>query len=207
MVAEPDSDGLTPDVATVRALRAASDLPLRVMLRANPGWSTTGSELSRLQGAAHELAAAGADGFLLGFVSPSLEVDIEASLALAGQLDRRPWAFHRAVDQTLDHDRAWRMLRGLPGLDGVLTAGSARGMADGLDDLCARAAADPAVAALAVAGGGLEPEHVPWLVRAGVRAFHIGSRARPAGSWKAYVDAGHVRSWRTLVDDAVAAVL
>ena len=53
-----------------------------------------------------------------------------------------------------------------------------------------------------MAGGGLLPEHVPWLARAGIRAFHIGSAARPLGSWKAYVDPDLVRSWRRLVDDA-----
>ena len=53
-----------------------------------------------------------------------------------------------------------------------------------------------------MAGGGLEPEHVPWLARAGIRAFHVGSSVRPDRSWdKAYVDPGYVRSWRLLVDD------
>jgi copper homeostasis protein len=55
-----------------------------------------------------------------------------------------------------------------------------------------------------MAGGGLQPEHVPWLARAGVRAFHIGTPARPLGSYKAYIDADLVRTWRTLIDDAVS---
>jgi len=50
---------------------------------------------------------------------------------------------------------------------------------------------------------GLLPEHVPWLARSGVRSFHIGSSARPLGSWKAYVDPDLVGTWRRLVDDAV----
>ena len=50
-------------------------------------------------------------------------------------------------------------------------------------------------------GGGLAPEHVPWLLRAGVRQLHLGTQVRPGGSGKAYVDASYVRSWRTLVDD------
>ena len=58
-----------------------------------------------------------------------------------------------------------------------------------------------------MAGGGLAADHVPWLARAGVSKFHVGSKVRPGGSWKAYVDAALVRSWRTLVDDAVAAAL
>jgi copper homeostasis protein len=51
--------------------------------------------------------------------------------------------------------------------------------------------------------GGLVAEQVPWLARAGVRQVQIGEQARPGGSAKAYVDAALVRSWRTLVDDAV----
>lgn len=54
-----------------------------------------------------------------------------------------------------------------------------------------------------MAGGDLQAEHVPWLVRAGVRAFQIGSAARPLGSTKTYVDPELVRTWRTLIDDAV----
>ena len=52
-------------------------------------------------------------------------------------------------------------------------------------------------------GGGLQAEHVPWLVRAGVGQFHVGAQARPGASYKSYVDAGHVRSWRLLVDSAM----
>lgn len=83
----------------------------------------------------------------------------------------------------------------------MLTAGSARDVEHGLNDLLARAKGDPWAASVIVAGGGLHPDHVPWLARAGVRAFHIGSPARPGGSYKAYVDPDLVRSWRTLIDD------
>jgi cutC family protein len=39
-----------------------------------------------------------------------------------------------------------------------------------------------------------------------VRAFHIGSPARPGGSYKAYVDPDLVRTWRELIDEQTAAV-
>ena len=86
----------------------------------------------------------------------------------------------------------------------MLTAGSARGVSEGLDELVQRARTDDFARRTIMAGGGLLPEHVPWLVRAGVRAFHIGSSARPLGSWKAYVDPDLVRTWRTLIDEQVA---
>ncbi|HEY9410806.1 MAG TPA: copper homeostasis protein CutC [Jiangellaceae bacterium] len=207
VVADMDADGLTPAVDTVRELKGECDLPLRVMLRANDGFSTSGSELTRLQGAAHQLADAGADGFVLGFLGPTVEIDVDAAVALVDELSGLPWTFHRAVDHALDHDRAWNVLPGLPGIDSVLTAGSPRGVAAGLDDLCSRAANSQVAADLIMAGGGLVADHVPWLARAGIRKFHVGSRVRPGGSWRAYIDTELVRSWRTLVDDAVAAAL
>ena len=76
-----------------------------------------------------------------------------------------------------------------------------------LADLQARhratAESDPGIAARLMAGGGLTAEQVPWLVRQGVRAFHVGRQVRPGASSKAYVDAGYVRSWRSLLDGAM----
>jgi copper homeostasis protein len=207
IVADMGADGLTPEVRTVREITRECDLPLRVMLRANAGFSTSGSEMSRLRGAAQEFVAAGVNGFVFGFLNPSNEVDVDACLVLLQSTDGLPWTFHRAIDHALDHDLAWRHVQQLPGLDTVLTAGSARGAADGLDELTTRASQDLVVAGLAMAGGGLAPEHVPWLARSGLRKFHVGSRVRPGGSWKAYADAALVRSWRGLIDDEVAAAL
>ena len=83
----------------------------------------------------------------------------------------------------------------------MLSAGSPRGLSAGHEELTDRAASDPTVARLLMAGGGLQGEHVPWLVRAGVRQFQVASSVRPGGSWKAHVDAAHVRAWRMLLDD------
>ncbi len=207
MLAEPGRGGLTPELQAIDEVRAATDLPLRVRLRLRDDYTTTGGELSRLIGLARTLTDAGVDGFSFGFVAPDLEVDLSLTQALAEGLGAAPWVFHRAFDQVLNRRRGYADLLGLPGLDGILTAGSARGVEFGLDELCAEASGDPDVAALLIAGGGLRPEDVPWLARAGVRAFHVGQSVRPGGSLKAYVDAGLVRSWRTLVDDAVAASL
>jgi copper homeostasis protein len=110
-----------------------------------------------------------------------------------------PWTFTRAIDSSLDPRRSWRRLLELPRLVAVCSAGSPQGMAVGYDDLLA--SATPATAPLLMPGGGLAPEHVPWLLKSGVRQLHLGDQVRPGGSAKAYVDASYVRSWRTLVDD------
>ena len=204
IVTDIEAGGLSPEPGVVSSICKETEVPARVMLRLNDALSTTGGELSRLVGLAEDYLSVGAEGLVFGFLDTDLEIDIEVCAHLTDRLPGVPWTFHRAIDSALETDRAWRQLGRLPGLDAVLSAGSPRGLEVGHDELTDRAAADPDVARLLMAGGGLRPEHVPWLVRAGVRQFHVGSSARPGGSWtKAYVDPGHVRAWRMLLDDAV----
>lgn len=197
-----DHGGMAPTPQLVDQIRRSTSIQLRVMVRLREGFGTDGGEAVRLRGLMASYADAGADGMVLGFLNGLGEVDVRlvAELIEDGVW---PWTFHRAVDSCLDADQAWEALGTLPRLDQVLTAGSARGVDHGLNELLARAKSDPWAAAMIMAGGGLRPEHVPWLARAGVRAFHIGKPARPGGSFKAYVDEALVRSWRTLIDDEV----
>jgi copper homeostasis protein len=192
----------SPEPALVSGVCRETDLPVHVLLRLNDTWTTTGGELTRLVGLAEDYLRCGAAGVSFGFLDSDLEVDVDVCAHLAGALPGVPWTFGRAVDDTLDLRRSWRRLQALPGLVGVRSAGSPRGLGAGYDELLALAAGDAAVGRLLMPGGGLLAEHVPWFVRAGVRQFHLGAQARPGASYKAYVDAGHVRSWRLLLDDA-----
>lgn len=197
-----DDGGMSPEPSMVEKVRAAVGIQVRPMVRLREGFGTDGGEFVRLTGLVKAYLDAGADGVVFGFLNGYDEVDLEVCGALAQQT-YGPWTFHRAIDAALDTDKAWRAVLQLPHLDQVLTAGSSRGVEFGLDDLVRRARADERVASLVMAGGGLRAEDVPWLARAGVRAFHIGRAARPLGQYKAYVDAELVGSWRELVDDEV----
>ena len=196
------SGGLSAEPGVVSAVCKETDLPVRAMLRLNDTYTTTGGELTRLVGLGEDYLAVGAQGVSFGFLTSDLTVDVEVCAHLADALGVVPWTFHRAIDASLETALAWRQLRGLPGLDAVLSAGSQQGMATGHEELTDRAESDAGVADLLMAGGGLRGEHVPWLVRAGVHQFQVASSVRPGGSWKAHVDAGHVRAWRMLLDDA-----
>ncbi|QKW35168.1 hypothetical protein HUT06_14925 [Actinomadura sp. NAK00032] len=203
VVADMAADGLTPDPDLVAAMRAATALPMRVMLRANAGFRTTGAELDRLRRATADLAAAGADGFVLGFLDSAGLVDAAATGKLAAVAAPLPWTFHRALDHAADPAQAWRAVRHLGGgLDTVLTAGSPRGVDAGVDVLVRRAAEDPDAAGMIMAGGGLRRKHVAVLAAAGVTAFHVGTAVRPDGAWDLPVDPALVREWRSLVSAA-----
>lgn len=192
--------GRAPDPSVVSAVCREADVPVHVVLRLSEGWSTTGGELTRLVGLAGDYLRCGAQGLSFGFLDVDLEVAADVCTHLASSLPGVPWTFHEAFDSALDPRRAWRRVRDLPGLVGVRSAGSPRGLQVGCDDLLDLLARDAAAAGLLVAGAGLAAEQVPWLARAGVRSFHLGAQARPGGSSRAFVDAALVRSWRLLLD-------
>jgi len=195
--------GLSPEPTLVSATCRESELPVFVVLRLNDSWTTTGGELTRLVGLAEDYLGCGAKGVVLGFLDADLEVDTAVTEHLVAALPEVPWTFPRAVDDTLDPRRSWRRLLALPGLVAVHSAGSPRGLSVGYDDLLATAQSNLGIASLLMPSGGLVAEHVPWFVQAGVRQFHLGTQARPGATYRSYVDAGHVRSWRLLLDSAV----
>jgi copper homeostasis protein len=192
LVAAMSRDGLTPDLETFERVRAATGLPVRVMLRDRDGYARP--DATDLGERAAALRRAGAREFVLGFLDARGAVDVPMFDALEGCA----WTFHRALDHAADRTAALRAIRALPGVDYVLTAGSAAGVGAGLDVLRSEAAgaAGPRI----LAGGGLRREHVAPLRAAGVDAFHVGGGAR-RGGWDTPVDAALVREWRALLDD------
>lgn len=202
-VAVPEAGGRSPDPSALSAVVRETDLPVRVMLRTGDDVTLEANPNESLVSLALKYRELGAEGVSFGFLDRDNRIDRATCHALASALVGIPWTFHRAFDSTLEPRRAWRDLFDLPGLDAVASGGSMRGMVSGGEELIAQVSADPRVAALLIASGGLQADVVPWLVRAGVRQFALGAEVRQDGSWtKAYVDAGAVRAWRLLIDDA-----
>ncbi|MBI0383443.1 copper homeostasis protein CutC [Streptomyces albiflaviniger] len=209
LVTDMAADGLTPSRETFAAVRSAVDLPVRVMLRASDGFAT-GNAFDALCEAAAALHSEGADEFVLGFLADDGGVDLAAVTTLTevvgagGGVDESRWTFHRAIDRAADRDGLRKRLADIPGLDTYLTAGSARGVDDGLPTLLAEAerAGTPGYEARIMVGGGLRLDHLPALRAAGINAFHIGGAARPDG-WSGPVDATAVGQWRTILDAPV----
>ncbi|MER6391710.1 copper homeostasis protein CutC [Streptomyces sp. NPDC059382] len=196
LVTDMAADGLTPPRETFAAIRAAVDIPLRVMIRRTDGFAA--GPLDLLVDQARALRAEGAREFVLGFLHPDGSPDLAAVEAVVSELDGCPWTFHRAIDRAADRDHLRKALADLPGLDTYLTAGSATGVDAGLPTLLAEAArgGEPGYGARILVGGGLTLAHLPVLREAGVDAFHIGGAARPSG-WERPVSPAAVAQWRT----------
>ncbi|WP_309052460.1 copper homeostasis protein CutC [Streptomyces sp.] len=199
LVTDMAADGLSPSPARFAAVRAAVDIPLRVMLRLSDGFAA--GDMDALVRRAAELREAGADEFVLGFLTADGAPDLVAVERLIAVLDGCPWTFHRAIDRAADRDALRKSVADLPGLDTYLTAGAAGGVDDGLATLTAEAAraGEPGYEPQILVGGGLRLDHLPALRAAGLTAFHIGGAARPAG-WTAPVSTEAVRAWREALD-------
>ncbi|MFH8518770.1 copper homeostasis protein CutC [Streptomyces gelaticus] len=199
LVTDMAADGLTPSCETFAEIRAAVDIPLRVMLRAADGFAA--GDIEVLLTRARELRAAGAEEFVLGFLDEEGRPDLVAVERLVAELDGCRWTFHRAIDRAADRDTLRKQLADLPGLDTYLTAGSPKGVDDGIPTLLAEAArtGDPGYEPQILVGGGLRLEHLPELLAAGIDAVHIGGAARPHG-WSGPVDEAAVREWRAVLD-------
>ncbi|WP_149183515.1 copper homeostasis protein CutC [Streptomyces sp. TRM49041] len=201
LVTDMAADGLSPSRETYARVRAAVDIPLRVMLRLTDGFAA--GDVEPLVRAARDMRSEGATEFVLGFLDPDGRPDLAALERLAAELDGCRWTFHRAIDHATDRDALRRQLADFPGLDTYLTAGSAAGVDAGVPVLTAEAArrGTPGYEPRLLVGGGLRLDHVPALRAAGIDAFHIGGAARPAG-WTSPVARGAVRAWRRALDEA-----
>ncbi|WP_327709631.1 copper homeostasis protein CutC [Streptomyces sp. NBC_00464] len=199
LVTDMAADGLTPSCATFAAIRAAVDIPLRVMLRVADGFAA--GDVGVLVRKARELREEGADEFVLGFLDEDGHPDLVAVERIVAELEGCHWTFHRAIDRAADRDALRKALADLPGLDTYLTAGSPAGVDEGIPTLLVEAArkGEPGYEPQILVGGGLRLDHLPELLDAGIDAVHIGGAARPGG-WSRPVDAAAVREWRTILD-------
>jgi copper homeostasis protein len=195
LVADMASDGLTPPPSVFRSVRAATDLPIRVMLRDATGFAPGSVDGLRREAAA--LRELGADEFVLGFLTSTGEVDEETVAAVVAELDGCRWTFHRALDNSADPLAAWAVVAKL-GCDTVLASGSPRGVADGLPVLHELIARQEADGLDVLVGGGLQAAQVAPLKEAGATGFHVGSAVRPSG-WGGPVSREAVRTWADLV--------
>lgn len=192
VVAAMEHDGLLPDLALVCRLRDAVSIPMRVMLRCTPGFTTGGQDLAALCRAAERLRAAGVDQFVFGFLTEDAQLDRQAIRTLYAAASPAAWTFHRAFDHAADAEAAFAQCAALPRLDRILSAGSPGGIDSGRAVLRQRAAwQTPALRWLA--GGGLRRHHIPALRTAGITHFHAGRAVRRDQRWSAPVEASLVR--------------
>lgn len=192
--------GLTPLLAAVEAIKHATSLPLRVMVRENAGFETSDAEIEAMRAAAWSFTKLGVDGLVVGFAK-SGELSLAEFTSVIEAAPGVPITFHRAFDSLTDPFAAIDRLSANSRIDGILTGGGEGSAAE----RCARlreyvARADSRLTI--IAGGGVDQESFRRLVEDGaVEWIHVGRGARDGVDAEGPVSAISVRRLRNLATD------
>ena len=164
--------GLTPSAALVQRARAATTLPLLMMLRPREGgFCYSAGEFTQMALDLKFGLAAGVDGFVFGCLTRDGAVDVRRTAHLVKLAAGRQTVFHRAFDVTPDPAAALETLIEL-GVTRVLTSGQAATALAGTD-LIRQLVAQAGGRIELLPGSGITPGNVAELVRrTGVQQVH-----------------------------------
>lgn len=178
IVSNLDCGGLTPNLDLVREIKAAVDIPLRVMLRESAGYDVKStSEFNALCAAARDFERLGVDGVVLGFLKNG-EVDSHLTSQILGCAPRVRATFHHAFEDSENKLNALRAIQKLPGVDRILSSGGSGELNTRIDCLTQyREAVGPPLEIMV--GGGVDSNNISLIKsQTGIREFHVGRAAR-----------------------------
>ena len=117
--------GLTPYEALLRQIRRESDIAIRCLMRHRAGdFLYTPEEREMLRMQILSLKEAGADGFVIGCLTPEGDLDREAMKPLIEACGDKGITLHRCIDVSRDPVQTY-LDAGRLGIDTVLTSGGA----------------------------------------------------------------------------------
>ena len=125
--------GLTPYLHLLEQIRAESRIPIRCLMRPRPGdFFYTPEEIDMMAKQISVLKDAGADGFVIGCLTPEGLLDKNAMRPLVDAADGAGLTLHRCFDVGLDIGDAMLCAAEL-GIDTILTSGGSAHCLGGLE--------------------------------------------------------------------------
>lgn len=171
--------GLSPYGELLEQIKATCPLPVRCLMRPRPGdFLYTEDEIQLMCAQIRHLRAAGADGFVLGALTPEGALDSRAMEQLLDACGDKPVTLHRCIDVAADPARVYRTAAAL-GLDTVLTSGAAASCREGKATLASLLALREELNGPEVLiGAGVNAAVIRELRAAlpGARAFHMSGK-------------------------------
>lgn len=164
--------GITPSAGMIAATRQQIDVGLQVMIRPRGGDFCYSA--SEVDGMLHDIEVArdlGADGVVLGALTPDGRVDRSLTARLIAAAAPLGVTFHRAFDMTREPAEALDALIEL-GIERLLTSGQEASALEGLEliaELIARAAGRMIV----MPGCGITPRNLDRVLATGAREVHV----------------------------------
>lgn len=127
--------GLSPYPELLRQIKQVCLLPVRCLMRPRAGdFLYTREEIDLLCDQMETLRKAGADGFVVGALTPEGALDLPAMDQLLAACGGLPVTLHRCIDVARDLEEVYSAAAQL-GIDTVLTSGGAAACLDGAEQL------------------------------------------------------------------------
>ena len=127
--------GLTPSAALLRQIRAVSDIPIRCLMRPRGGdFLYAPEEIQQMAMEMEALRQAGADGFVMGCLTPEGVLDAHALAPLLDAAQGLGLTLHRCIDVSRDLPQTYLDAAAL-GFDTVLTSGAASSCLLGMETI------------------------------------------------------------------------
>ena len=167
--------GLTPFTALLEQIREESAIPVRCLMRPRAGdFCYTPEEIDMMAHQIRALRSAGANGFVIGCLTPEGELDGRAMAPLLEAAKGAGLTLHRCVDVSRDPIKTCLDAAEL-GIDTVLTSGAAGSCARGMDTIRQMLALDgPEILIGAGVNAGVITAFLRELPQA--RAFHMSGK-------------------------------
>ena len=127
--------GLTPYGELLRQIRAESHIPVRCLMRPRGGdFLYEKEEIFMMAAQIEELRKLGADGFVIGCLTPDGELDKNAMAPLLKAAEGAGLTLHRCIDVSRDPMETYLAAKEL-GIDTVLTSGAAGSCTLGMETI------------------------------------------------------------------------
>lgn len=125
--------GLTPYAALLSQIREESDISVRCLMRPRAGdFLYASEEIQMLADQIRTLRSLGADGFVIGCLTPEGKLDKEAMKPLIEAADGTGLTLHRCIDVSSDLCQTYLDAHSL-GIDTILTSGGASSCSQGAE--------------------------------------------------------------------------
>lgn len=127
--------GLTPSPALLKQIRSISSIPIRCLMRPRAGdFLYTREELLQMAMEIAVLRESGADGFVIGCLTPDGDLDAAAMAPLLEAAKGCGLTLHRCIDVSRDLSKTYRDAAAL-GFDTILTSGGAGNCLSGKENI------------------------------------------------------------------------
>lgn len=171
--------GLTPSPVLLQQIRRASPIPIRCLMRPRGGdFLYTREENLQMAAEILMLRQAGADGFVIGCLTPNGDLDADAMQPLLEAAQGCGLTLHRCIDVSRDPEKTYQDAAIL-GIDTVLTSGAAGSCLKGMDTIARLLSLREEINGPEVLiGAGVNASIIDRFLRTcpGARAFHMSGK-------------------------------